>query len=54
MITEIAVLFGIQHFQKRRSGVSFIVARNLIHLIQQHQRVFHACLSQTIDNPSGH
>ena len=35
MITEIAVLFGIQHFQKRRSGVSFIVARNLIHLVQQ-------------------
>ena len=40
VVAEGRILRGIEHLQQRRGGVSFIVAAELVDLIEQQQRVF--------------
>ena len=54
MITECLVLFPVQHFQQRRTGITLIVTAHLIDLVQKQQRILHPCLSDRIDDPSWH
>ena len=54
MIPETEILFSVQHLQKCRRGISFIVTADLVYLIQQHQRVGNSRLAQSLNQPPRH
>ena len=54
MVVEAAVLLGVQHLQKGRRRISLVVAAHLVDLVQQHQRIFHACLAHSGRDAAGH
>ena len=54
MVTEVAVLFRIQCFQKRRTGVSPEIIAQFINFIQYHHRIHGPCLLHPADDSAGH
>ena len=50
VIVELSVLFGIEHFEQRRSGVAAEILAQLVDLIQQEQRVHRARLLEVGDH----
>ena len=54
MILKMLILFTVKHFQHCGSSVSFIIPAHLINLIQQDQWIFHTCLLDRRNDPSGH
>ena len=54
MIPETLVLLAVQHFKKCGSGIPSLVISDFIDLIEQHQRILHACLTQSRSDPARH
>ena len=46
------VLFRVQHFQKRRRSIPFIITAHLIDLVQQHQWIFYPGPFEAVNDPS--
>ena len=53
VVRERPVLFGIQDFQKRRPGIAVEVSGQLVHLVQEKDRVGGAAAAHPLDDPSG-
>ena len=54
VISEPHILLAVQNFQKSGRGISLIVAADLIDLIQQHQRIAYASLTQSVRQTARH
>ena len=54
VVTEREILFPIQHFQQRRRRVAVIGYPQLVHFIQQHQRIDGAHLFHGVHDTPGH
>ena len=54
MIPELHILFTVQHFQKSRESITFIIIAHLVDLIQQHQGILHFGSADRLRDPSRH
>ena len=54
VIREAEVLLRIQHLQQRAGRISAVVATQLVHLIQDNDRIGGACIFHRIHDTTGH
>ena len=54
MVTEVCVLFRVEHFQHSGTGVALIIGAHLVDFVQQDKRVTGTGLTDCVDNPAGH
>ena len=54
MVGESTVLLRIQYFQKRRRRIAVIRFAQLVHLIQNHDRIGNTAFGNAVHNPAGH
>ena len=54
MVAEVHILLAVQHLQQGGRRISFVIAADLVDLIQKHQRISHARLPDALSDPSRH
>ncbi len=54
MIAKLAILFGIEHFQQRRSGIAPEITAHLIDLVQHEDGIIRFDTPQRLQNPPRH
>ena len=48
------ILLTVQNLEKRGRCIPFIITAHLVNLIQEHQRITHACVLNPLHNPARH
>ena len=54
VILELAILFRIEHFEKRRGRISSHSGTQFVDFVQKKQRILHSHLSHGLDDLAGH
>ena len=54
MISELMILFVVQHFQKSRKRISFIVCTHFVDFIQKHDGIFYSRSPKSVSDPPRH